>query len=163
MTGLCSETSLLRCERKCCSISAIPLQLCKSLSIHKSQGMTFGQGKQFKKVVVHLPISQRNNCPGLEMVAISRAMTVGDFAIGNKNVEVTKQALRKIGRTKAYQVRRDFLNKLRAKGEESQAREKQKISTFLPIDAEIMGENKYERGCAFLLNWYNLRIAGSDN
>jgi hypothetical protein len=93
-----------RCERKCCLISAIPLQLCKSLSIHKSQGMTVGQGKQFKKVVVHLPIAQRNNCPGLEMVAISRAMTVGDFAIGNKKVEVTKQALRKIGRSKAYQI-----------------------------------------------------------
>ena len=63
--------------------------------------MTIGQGKQFKKVVVHLPIAQRNNCPGLEMVAISRAMTVADFAIGNKKVEVTKQALMKIGRTKA--------------------------------------------------------------
>jgi hypothetical protein len=97
------------------------------------------------------------------MVAISRAMTVGDFAIGNKKEEVTKQALRKIKRIKAYQVRRDFLNKLRAKGEQSQARKKQKISTFLPIDAEIMGENEYKRGCAFLLNWYNLRIAGSDN
>jgi hypothetical protein len=83
-----------RCERKCCSISAMLLQLCKSLSIHKSQGMTVGQGKQFKKVVVHLPIAQRNNCPGLEMVAISRAMAVGDFAIGNKKVEVTKQDLK---------------------------------------------------------------------
>jgi hypothetical protein len=60
-------------------------------------------------------------------------------------------------------VRRDFLNKLRTKGEERQARKKQKISTFLPIDAEIMGGNEYKRGCAFLLNWYNHRIAGSDN
>jgi hypothetical protein len=57
------------------------------------------------------------------MVAISRAMAVGD----------SKQALRKIGRKKAYQVRRDFLIKLRAKGEESQAREKQKISTFFQL------------------------------
>jgi hypothetical protein len=72
-----------RCERKCSSIRAIP-QLCKSLSIHKSQGMSVGQDEQFKKVVVHLPIGQRNNCPGLEMVAISRAMTVEDFTIGKK-------------------------------------------------------------------------------
>ena len=90
-------------------------------------------------------------------------MAVGDFAIGNKKVEVTKQDLKEDWKKKAYQVRRDFLIKLRAKGEESQACEKQKISTFLPIDAEIMGGNEYERGCAFLLNWYNHRIAGSDN
>ena len=54
-----------RCERKCCSMKTIPLQICKSLSIHKSQGMTVGEGKQFKKVVVYLPVG-RNQCPGLE-------------------------------------------------------------------------------------------------
>jgi hypothetical protein len=38
-----------RCEINCCSMTAIPLQVCKALSIHKSQGMTVGEGKQFKK------------------------------------------------------------------------------------------------------------------
>ena len=38
-----------RCEKKCCSMTAIPLQVCKALSIHKSQGMTAGEGKQFKR------------------------------------------------------------------------------------------------------------------
>ena len=35
-----------RCEKKCCSMTAIPIQVCKALSIHKSQGMTVGEGKQ---------------------------------------------------------------------------------------------------------------------
>jgi hypothetical protein len=38
----------------------------------------------FRSEENHLPIAQRNSCPGLEMVAISRAMTEGDFAIGIK-------------------------------------------------------------------------------
>jgi hypothetical protein len=143
-----------RCERKCCSITALPLQICKSLSIHKSQGMTVGQGKQFKKVVVHLPTGQRNNVPGLELVAISRAMAIEDFAIGNEKVEITKQALLKIGRSKAYASRKEFLEGLRAKAATDQAREKQYISGLDPEIDEHYDLASYERGCDFLLQWY---------
>jgi hypothetical protein len=144
-----------RCEKKCCSINAIPLQICKSLSIHKSQGMTVGQGKQFKKVVVHLPIGQRNNCPGLELVAISRAMAVEDFAIGNDKVEVTKQALMKIGKSNAYKVRKDFLNNLRLKAVSTQKREKELIGGMDPQGANSLDiEENYKQGCEFLLKWY---------
>jgi hypothetical protein len=48
-------------------------------------------------------------------------------------VEVTKQALMKIGRTKPYKVRRDFLNNLRAKGTATQEREMQLISYLDPV------------------------------
>ncbi len=49
--------------------------ICKSLTIHKSQGMIVGHGKQFTKVVVHLPVRVGGNkCPGLELVAVSRAV-----------------------------------------------------------------------------------------
>ena len=64
-----------QCKKKCCSINAITLMICKSLSIHKSQGMTVGRGKQFTKVVVHLPVGVGGNkCPGLELVAVRRAV-----------------------------------------------------------------------------------------
>ncbi len=62
-------------DKKCCSITAIPLMVCKSLSIHKSQGMTVGHEKQFTKLVVHLLVGVGGNkCPGLELVAVSRAV-----------------------------------------------------------------------------------------
>ena len=83
-----------RCKKKCCSITTIPLMICKSLSIHKSQGMTVGHGKQFTKVVVHLPVRVGGNkCLGLELVAVSRAVELNNFAVGNSITELTKQAL----------------------------------------------------------------------
>jgi ATP-dependent exoDNAse (exonuclease V) alpha subunit len=63
-------------------MSAIPLQVCKALSIHKSQGMTVGEGKLFKKVIVYLP-NNGSKCPGQELIATSRAVELNDFAIGN--------------------------------------------------------------------------------
>ena len=51
----------------------MPLQVCKTLTIHKSQGMNIGEGKKFEKVVVCLPVSG-NKCPELELVATSRAV-----------------------------------------------------------------------------------------
>jgi len=69
-----------RCEKNCCSMEAMPLQICKLLSIHKSRGMTMGQEKPFTKVVVYLPVSG-NKCPGLELatyhgIACSRPNTM---------------------------------------------------------------------------------------
>ena len=68
----------------------MPLEVCKALTIHKSQGMNIGEGKQFEKVVVCLPVS-RNTCPGLELVATSGAVELADFAIGNSSTQLTKQ------------------------------------------------------------------------
>ncbi len=83
---------------------------CKSLSTHKSQGMTVGHGKQFTKVVVHLPVGVGGNkCPGLELVAVSRAVELNDFSVGNSITELTKQALLRIGNTDAYRAQNMFL------------------------------------------------------
>ena len=84
-------------------MSAIPLQVCKALSIHKSQGMTVGEGKQFKKVIVYLP-NNGNKCTGQELVATSRAVELNDFTIGNSISQLTRQELLKIGRSKAYGI-----------------------------------------------------------
>ncbi len=109
------------CKKKCCSITAIPLMICESLSIHKSQGMTVGHGKHFTKVVVHLPVGVRGNkCPGLELVAVSRAVELNDFAVGNSITELTKQALLRIGNTDAYRSQNMFLEETRRKSIPSQ-------------------------------------------
>jgi hypothetical protein len=110
-----------QCDKKCCSITTIPLMICKSLSIHKSQSMNVGNGKQVTKLVVHLPVGVGGNqCPGLELVAVSKANELNDFAVGNSITELTKQALLRIGNTDAYRARNMFLKKTRRKSIPSQ-------------------------------------------
>ena len=41
------------CEKKCCSVTALPLHCCAALSIHKSQGMTGEPGQSFEKVIIY--------------------------------------------------------------------------------------------------------------
>jgi hypothetical protein len=82
-------------------------------------------------------------------------MAVEDFAIGNEKVEVTKQALMKIGKSKAYTVRKDFLNNLRVKAATTQKREKELIGGLDPHAANNLNdEEKYKQGCEFLLKLY---------
>ena len=61
-----------QCERSCCSITMIPLRVCVSITIHKSQGMTIGENEIFTKVVLYLPDSDsRIRTPGSELVGMS--------------------------------------------------------------------------------------------
>ena len=68
-------------------MTEIPHMICKSLSTHKSQGMTVGQGVQFSKVIVYF-LLETNKCPGLELVASNRAVELNDFAVGNSQTEL---------------------------------------------------------------------------
>ena len=120
--------------------------ICKSLSIHKSQGMTVGEGKQFKKVVVHLP-NNRRIVPGLELVAISRAVSIQDFAIGNEENDITKQRLKRIGNTPAYKARNEFLAKLKEECETSQRATLEAITSLdariqIPFQRNLLREGK---------------------
>ena len=128
----------------------MPLMICKSLSIHKSQGMTVGQGKPFTKVVVYLPPSG-NKCPGLELVAVSRAVALNDFAVGNTETELTRQTLSRIGNTNAYKARKEFLQQTRARSEPSQEFTKLAITA---LDPAVDRDKTFEGGCKFLLDWY---------
>ena len=147
------------CEKKCCSVRALPLRCCKALSIHKSQGMTVGPGKPFKFVTVYYPTkrSSAGSTPGLELVATSRAEKLDYLAVGNVEAEFSKQLLGSIGTTKAYETRKTYLQKVKARAEESANRIKEKIT--------LLDENTvqtYEGGCEFLLAWYNSIKDGTD-
>ncbi|KAL7526837.1 hypothetical protein ACHAXR_003194 [Thalassiosira sp. AJA248-18] len=61
-----------RCECKRCTITAIPLRVCKALTIYKSQGMTVGPGKPFESLVMHLPTKGVKRAAGSELVGCSR-------------------------------------------------------------------------------------------
>jgi hypothetical protein len=61
-----------------------------------------------------------NKCSGLELVAVSRAVELNDFAVGNSITELTTQALLRIGNTDAYHSQNMFLEETRRKSIPSQ-------------------------------------------
>jgi hypothetical protein len=126
--------------------------ICKSLSIHKSQGMTVGHGKQFTKVVVHLPVGARGNkCSGLELVAVSRAVELNDFTVGNSITELSKQRPLRIGNTDAYRAQNMFLVEIRRKSIPSQ---EQTIFAITQLDTTTTSDKTFVGGCKFLLEWF---------
>lgn len=112
----------LRCDMNCCSCTTIPLRLCNSISVHKSQGSTFGQGQIFEKVVCYLPNPTDTPVPGLEVVALSRCKSPMDMAIGNKKHTICGQRFLKTGQTKAYEERKAFHASLASQAEKNRDR-----------------------------------------
>ena len=101
---------------------------------------------------MHLPEAGKHKCPGLELVACSRESKATDIAFGNALQEISKQELKKIGNTKAYDMRKEFLRNL-----DKHAKDTQQITVDLitELDNQEGGLNKtFEGGCSFLLKWY---------
>ena len=69
--------------------TAIPLRVCKALSVQKSQGMTVGEGEMFKKVIMYLLEEQQRKTPGIELTAVSRVKKGTDLAFGNDSSKIT--------------------------------------------------------------------------
>ena len=87
----------LRDVEKNCTVSTIPLRVCIAISIHKSQGMTIGPSQVFKNAVIHLPIDTMKKIPGIELVALSRAINPNCFCLGNMSTELRILSFMKIG------------------------------------------------------------------
>ena len=94
------------CQKYCCSMHSIPLRVCKAITIHKSQGMTIGDGQQFPYVVVHFPEASQHVTPGQVLVAFTRAIAPENFALGN--TDITQKELKNIGKRAGHQKRRVF-------------------------------------------------------
>ena len=66
----------IRCEKRCCTITSIPLRVCKVLTTHKSQGTSVGSGNPFDGTVIHLLDKGERNNPGSELVSTSRVTDI---------------------------------------------------------------------------------------
>ena len=80
----------LRDRKKYCTVVTIPLQLCTTISIHKSQDMTIGPDQVFEnEVILHLPTDAKNKIPGIELAALSRDIHLNCFCVGNLSTELS--------------------------------------------------------------------------
>ena len=145
-----------QCEKRCCSITTIPLRVCKALTIHKSQGMTIGQNECFEKAIIYLPDKSQGQkiTAGLELVAMSRVTSPTDLAIGNRSSSLCIANLKKIGVNKTNEKIKKFHEFVNERSIQTCELVKQNVRAFDQI-ATSEDEKTYENGCEFLLKWFN--------
>ncbi len=83
-----------------------------------------------------------------KQVAVSRAVELNDFAVGNSITELTRQALLRIGSTDAYRAQNTFLEETRKKSIPSQ---EQTIVAITQLDTATTRDKTFVGGCKFLL------------
>ena len=149
------------CEKKCCSITTIPLRICKAISIHKGQGITVDENQHWKSVIVYFVEEGGKSQPGLELVALSRAKSPNDLFIGTPSSKLSRDKLMKVGRGAAYDKRTSFENYLKQMALSSQ---KPIVEAITKLDTETNDELKtFEGGCRFLCDWYRYKYQNTNN
>ena len=73
-----------RCERNCCVRKGFPLVCGKCDTIHSSQGITVGQGKQFERIRLTWNQRMERLAAGLMYVGLSRAKSIDNIMLSNK-------------------------------------------------------------------------------
>ena len=129
-----------------------PIRSAYRLPGHKTQGMSTGQGEQFEKIKIHMPKGKMKNTPGWVLTAWTRSKAGNDVAIANKSSDLSKQELLRIGRTKAYTVRREFRETLARKSEISMRRTITRITALHDVQQEQ--HKTFSGGCDYLNSWY---------
>ena len=139
-----------RCEKRCCSVRTVPLRVCKAITIYKSQGMTVGKGQVWERLVICLAnkSARGTNAPGLELVAFSRAKELDNIAvIGADNEQLTMERLMGIGKSGAYEKRRQFEKLLDKLSNDATKRVVKEIAGYSK-------DNTLEGGYKALTEWY---------
>jgi hypothetical protein len=95
-----------------------------------------------------------NSPPGLVLVALSRAKTPEDFAIGNDTSQLSRRMIQKIGTSTAYMARTQFQAEMKNMSNVSMDRTIKAITALDPI----VGEQTYDGGCDYLLEWYREKV-----
>ena len=87
-------------------------------------------------------------------MACSRAKTEDNFTLGNELNELLRAEIKKIGNTKAYKARNDFLKNVQERVKSTQEKIREGITN---LDQAETGKS-YEGGCQFLLEWYRVNV-----
>jgi hypothetical protein len=104
----CNKGCCIAINKGCCIAIQITSQVCKAITIHKSQGMYVGPNVIWKLIVVEfISAASRMRKPGLERVAFSRATGLEVLDVLDES-EITYDIIMKIGTRKPYKKHREF-------------------------------------------------------
>ena len=113
------------CDKRCCQMQYLPLEIAFAKTIHTFQGMQAGPNNPIKTIIVDLgDINFESNNPGLMYTAISRALTIDEenngktSAIYFRNLTINhymQSARKKLNKTpsKAMQARDMWITHLK--------------------------------------------------
>lgn len=93
------SSMVLRCDCNACSRSGLPLVCAKADSIHSLQGVTIGDTKPFKRLVVKWSQQAESRWPNIFYVATSRTNSSENIAL---RFNITSEDLREIGNTDSW-------------------------------------------------------------
>ena len=144
----------IRCEKNCCSMTTLPLRVCKAITTYKSQGLSVGQGQEWEYVVVGIPGPGEKSAPGQELVGFSRATEFERLAIYDDE-PVTKESFIKIGRSEGCKKKRAFEAELCSRQASTQARVIAAIKEQSTCD---VSESTFDTGYNALVDWFQTTI-----
>jgi hypothetical protein len=75
--------------------------------------------------------------------------------VGNDSSILTEMSIKKIGKSAAYDLRREFEQELKQMADVTQAPAMTAITLFDKIEYGDKTYEQYEGGCKVLLNWFN--------
>jgi hypothetical protein len=140
------------CESRCCHCKTIPLRVCKAITIHKGQGMTIGENREWTHVVVGMPNESDRTQPGLELVGLSRPTDLCYLAVLAAEGRCTNYMFGKLGKSPGCDQKRLFEKELRDRQANSQA-------WLVGAISDLDGHHRtFNGGCDVLLNWYNQQV-----
>ena len=137
------------CEKKCCSMTTLPLRVCKAISIHKCQGISVGNGHDWEKVVITLPTCDQIITPGMELVAVSRVIDKTNFAINSSSTTFSKHDLKRIGRGPSTNERLKYIAELENLAALTQPLFEEEIA-----QCDVGGRHTFDGGFDELVRWY---------
>jgi hypothetical protein len=145
----------LRCDKGCCSRRGLPVVCSKADSIHSLQGVTIGDEKAIKRLLVHWDPASEARWPGIFYVAASRAEGVHNVAI---NFDVTVAGMSKLCSTDAWKRQDTEVARLISKAKEFREQKTSDSSSFRDGDPERHWGSKFD--FATRLKWF-IDVAGS--
>ena len=145
-----------RCETKCYTAWTTLLSVCKAIAIHKSQGITVGEGQEWERLVITLPTNGTMKHPGIYLAAISAASCMEAFLIRVTNCnDILYDVLMSIGRGMTYDQRRLFEQTLKERADNRQRRFVLEVVGLHPNT----DKPPFKGGFKHLVRWYCSKIS----